>query len=204
MVTLPHWGQHASYHTQCRPIMVISGRSMTWWVYKGLRSRHTLGPHTQAGGLTALTSVGSNKAWRWPGGPGLAPGVPCGPLGVFGCTQGGSEEGGRSAWREFCCPRASRAASRASRVLIRSSCGRVTVSSCLTNCWTTRGVWFQLAASSDNPSGPGREATTAKPLAMYNPCSCGWEMPLLSPRIRQTSSRNWMTSLAVASYIFTP
>jgi hypothetical protein len=83
--------------------------------------------HTSRGlDLDHLGRLPQGLAMAWM--PGPRPGGPLRPTWGGGGTQGGSEEGGRSAGREFCCPRASRSASRASRVLSRAACCRVTVS----------------------------------------------------------------------------
>jgi hypothetical protein len=125
-------------------------------------------------GLPTATRWGLDRD-DFGGCPGLAPGVPLGVLEVCGFTQGGSAEGGRLAWPEFRCARASRAAIRASRILIRSSCCRVITSTWMTKSWTTTGVCSHVVGSRGNPSGSGREATTGEPLATCDRVPVGRE-----------------------------
>jgi hypothetical protein len=120
-------------------------------------------PQAQGSGLTSIISVGANSAWRCPGCPGFAPGVPVVVEEEGFVTHGGSEEGGRSELREVWDSRASSAA-------IRAVCCWMTASSWMINWRITSSVWSQLAASGGSPAGTEREVATASPSWLARQC----------------------------------
>ena len=153
-----------------------------------------------------MTSWAPTDAWQCPGCPGLAPGVPCGVLGMCCFTHGGSEEEGAIGvlrvslhlGLQSCHP----CLKGADPFVLLPNHRQQVNDHLLDDPWRlfpARGIKRQ---SLGQWKGGATTAETLARVPAYVPLDA-WMPPFIT-QTRQTSSRNWLTSLVLSSYIFTP